>query len=81
MFKVTIPVAVVIAIMGAIAMGLTDLFWTPLFFFALAISIGLFNVAVWVGGIGLGVSVILYVIVHFSESKWLQVLLEEISML
>jgi len=78
MLKFTITVGVICAIIGAVTMGLTNLFWTPLFFFALAISIGLFNAALWIGGVGLGISAILYVIVYFVEPRWLQVLLEAV---
>jgi hypothetical protein len=78
MIKVTITVAVLLAILGAVIMGLTDLFWTPIFFFALAISIALFNASIRVGLIGLGVSAGLYVVVYFVEPRWLQVLLAEI---
>jgi hypothetical protein len=75
MIKVTLTVAVLCAIIGAVIMGLTDLFWTPIFFFALAISIALFNASIRVGLIGLGVSAALYVVVYFVEPRWLQVLL------
>ena len=78
MFKVTIPIAVVIAVIGAIAMGLTNLFWTPIFFFCLATSIALCSASFKIGGLGFSISLILYVIVYFVEPKWLQVLLEVI---
>lgn len=64
---------------GIVVMGLTDLFWVPVLFFALGITvILLINKTFPYGWIGLGICAILYVVVHFVEPQWLNRLLEQI---
>lgn len=66
-------------VFGLIVMGLSDLFWVPLFFLVLGISIILvINKVLPVGWIALGVSAVLYVVVHFAEPQWLTTLLERL---
>ena len=66
-------------VFGLVVMGLTDLFLVPVFFFVLGISIILLiNQAFRYGGIGLGISAILYAIVYFVEPQWLSKLLGQI---
>jgi len=79
MFKFTIPITVASLIIGALIMGTTDLFWVPLFFFALGISIFLFNINTTYALFGLGICVILYVIVHFPEPQWINTIIKEVS--
>ena len=79
--QVTLSIAggLVPILFGAIVMGLTDLFWVPMFFFVLGISIILLiNKVFPIAWVVLGISAILYVVVYFAEPQWLSRLLAQI---
>ena len=66
--------------LGIYVFAVSHLFWSPLFLIALGISIILFiNGQAKAGFYGLGIVLILFVIVHFVEPKWIDLLVKQVS--
>ena len=74
--NITIPAGIILIILGVVLAGASNLWCWPAFLVILGISLILIGqVAKW-GLIGLGASLILFVIARFAEPAWLQQLLK-----